>query len=1292
MTSLIVNADQTTSWGTSTDKFPATVTELPGGIYHIVSASTVEEEDRVDVYTDGTMAHVVHDESSYDNYVMDKNASGASATAFAETEDETKFFGGVELSNGHWKYFASINGVYHFGVTLALQAGNNISNGGAIFDVTIGGAKSTFRVTSAAANVGAFATVEAFDLTVTTFTGDNGDLTIGKTASGELVFAKLDGTELVGAILDGDVLTVKDADTTETRKTDEGVFVTSSTITYTLASIARTYTVGAGTMETPLFHELTGNSGTYNTQVGADGHLWATFRSPIGGVLHITETIRVPEGSSSGDDTYITIFKASATTNYAAYSGATNGVVLNEDDGYTAIDSTLDIEPNVTYVIKLGSYKDYAKDYTYTGSLMAGETEEMEWEFTPNTLETYTGSLGTLNIEKKTNTIKNITLDGEPVVGYTLTGNTLTIVTKTPDLLDPSDISVTTKTTTLTLDATTGTYEADINSTVDHPFTTLTESSTGLTEAVGSDGSLWATFTPSRNGIINLEETAQCASYTYLIVYQTEYTDAAGVTHTATVDDLKGTSTSNPFYLTYVYVSSYTTDPAIHDLVVLAGKTYVIRACASSVTSENIFYSGYTLTSGVEGFTFSFTAYDVESYTGAEGDLKLFSQDGSFCNASINGVGIASADYDEDAGTLTILGAPTFDFTTDPANPTKTSTDTVYTLDAANHTYVKTTTTNTVSIFKTLTDGMTYTGVAGPDGNIWGKFTAPNDGFIDVVEPAYAGVDSQISIYEEAPAMSNYGAGKTKGTYLKEYADGQVSSGNEKIMNFAVTAGTTYIIKYGGYSDNSKFPGGTSTSSNAGKTFSIKFNYRATVTRTFTGDEGDIVLKTNGSTIAALSINGATKTASNYVYNAEEDTLSSIGTSAFDLTTNPLDPVETRTDKKYTLDADALTYTVEDTVITNHLFSEIEAGVAFNGTTGRDGSYYATYTATESGVIQIKDTALANTSDYIIVYEALSNTTAADYKGTYKSASTNKNSFVGYTSISSANGVTSKFEVEAGHTYVIKVCSSSTASYAPGQVAAAAYQNKAGSILLSFTPYVTVTAAGDDGELVVTTLNGAKKSITLGGTELEGATLSADGKTITVKAAPYIDYAGEEPMSVSVTTTYTLSEDGTTYEIETTRDAQPLVIHADATGTFTTITPGNGLGVLIFVAPADGTYTITALMDGVDSRLGVYTDDTFTTLVSGTSAVDGVTGYARAESVTFTATAGTTYYVKTGYWLTSSSDGFSNPLTKEDSTYAGKTVTFTITAGGSSTGGGSSSGGGYYDDDDDYWDDYDWWD
>ena len=47
MNNLIINSDKTTSWGTSTDKFAATYTDMGGGLYKIQSASTVADEDYV---------------------------------------------------------------------------------------------------------------------------------------------------------------------------------------------------------------------------------------------------------------------------------------------------------------------------------------------------------------------------------------------------------------------------------------------------------------------------------------------------------------------------------------------------------------------------------------------------------------------------------------------------------------------------------------------------------------------------------------------------------------------------------------------------------------------------------------------------------------------------------------------------------------------------------------------------------------------------------------------------------------------------------------------------------------------------------------------------------------------------------------------------------------------------------------------------------------------------------------------------------------------------------------------
>ena len=296
MNNLIINSDKTTSWGTSSDKYAATYTDLGGGLYKIQSASTVADEDYVEVITDGTLAYVLHDKTSNDYYVMDKAALGSATIAFCETDDEENFFGGIEVSAGHWKYFACIGGTYAFNVTITMQAGTNINAGGAIFDYGTGASKSSWKVTVGAVTATSFATIAQTNFTSTDYvaapgTDGHGTLTIGTDDDG-LVFATLNGVALPGATLsaDGTVLSVPNASapTSVDTKDPAGPMVVTPTTTYTLAKIALTYTEGEGTTKTlssKTIDAICRNLSTADTD--HSGNVWVVYTATESGVLDI---------------------------------------------------------------------------------------------------------------------------------------------------------------------------------------------------------------------------------------------------------------------------------------------------------------------------------------------------------------------------------------------------------------------------------------------------------------------------------------------------------------------------------------------------------------------------------------------------------------------------------------------------------------------------------------------------------------------------------------------------------------------------------------------------------------------------------------------------------------------------------------------------------------------------------------------------------------------------------------------------------------------------------------------
>ena len=153
-------------------------------------------------------------------------------------------------------------------------------------------------------------------------------------------------------------------------------------------------------------------------------------------------------------------------------------------------------------------------------------------------------------------------------------------------------------------------------------------------------------------------------------------------------------------------------------------------------------------------------------------------------------------------------------------------------------------------LFQTLDATTTsFTGTVGSDGNLWGKFTAPDDGFISVEETKMCSSDGYIAIYE-----SNASA-FTSGNALQKNDDDGTLYRAGKLTNVPVQAGHTYIIKGGSYYDKDKVPGQTG-SSYAGGTETISFSYTSYSYQTFTGDEGDLIKKSMGNTYISATLDG----------------------------------------------------------------------------------------------------------------------------------------------------------------------------------------------------------------------------------------------------------------------------------------------------------------------------------------------------------------------------------------------------------------------------------------------------
>ena len=1241
MNNLIINADKTTSWGTSTDKFPATYTDMGGGVYMIKSTAAVADEDYVEVITDGTMAYVMHDKEAYDYYVMDKAALGSAVIAFAETEDETKFFGGIEVTAGHWKYFACINGTYSFGATITMQAGTNINAGGAIFDYGTGANKTSWKVTSGAVAATSFATIEQTNFTATTYTGDHGELVIGTDTDG-LVFAKLNGVTLDGATLsaDGSVLSVPNGSTATSIDTADpaGPMMVLPTTTYTLAKIALTYTQGEGTMRTPLFETISGETGTYTAATDNSGNVWVVYVATESGTLEVTET------AGEVADSYLQIFDSTAP-NYTSNSNA-----LDYDDNGTTTGVSVEavVIAGHAYVIKLGSWYSRSTNYDGTSASYADQEEEFEWTFTAFTHDVYTGDEGDLDLMMSGSTLMSVTLGGVQVDEFAKLGNILTTESSVTDLSNPADIFITTTTKTYTLDPTTSTYTLTSTPIDTHPFHAFAETDTTYSGVTANDGNMWASFTPSKAGMMTIEGSTSSSNSVYLQIF--EFDPATG---------LSGLVSGGAKRLVYKTAYSGSANATVS---VRAGVTYIIK---QGVYSGLDLLPGDTVSStsyiGVpETIDFSFVDYVIETFTGAEGDLVIATKDGQYKSATLDGTPIeGKASYDMTNGIYTAIGTQTLDDTTDPDDPVLNSTDDVYTLDLVNMTYTKVSQATTRHVLNVLTDTSTgLSGYTGEDGNLWAIFTPTTDGLISIDETVQAtngsgSNDTLLAVYEKTSTSTwadfvNYSSSYNSQQALNyTFQSAGCDNGyNPVYVHFMpVQGGHTYIIKIGAYAGNSITIGGqlaASSAGYAGQPEAFSFSFGQIITNTYTNDSGSpLTVKTvNGQLYSATLGTTAITTGE---LSEDGKVLTVRGATPTLNNSNPLDPVGTYTNTLYYLDGDALTYETDTDTEEVHYFQTIQpTDTSFTGTVGADGNLWGVFTAPEDGAITVEETTSTSGDGYIAVYES----TAAAFTSsntTYKADSGAK--------LSGAGKLTA-VPVQKGHTYVIKAGNYYDKDKVIGGTGSS-YTGKTETVAFTYTGYTYNTYTGDEGDLVQKYFGDSYLSATLDGANFT-ATPNDDQSVYTLKTSSFDSAA----MTYTTNTkTYTLGEG--TYEVATASETVNLVADswtAGNSGTYETL--DNGSVIIAFTPTADGTYTFN--LDGVvgtDVKFGLYAANFNDTGFSGSPLVVKDAGSGGAgETFTYACTAGTTYYIRATYKFTD----WSKSITSMTSTFGGNELTIAV--------------------------------
>lgn len=1236
MNSLVINTDKTTSWGTSTDKFPATYTDLGGGVTLIKSTAEVADKDYVEIITDNNMAYVLHNKDAMDYYVMDKSALGSAKIAFAETTDEETFFGGIEATPGHWKYFACIDGTYHFGVTITIQAGTNINAGGAIFDYGSGSSKKSYKVTLAAPAATGFAKIEQINFTLETYTGDHGELAIGTDDDG-LVFATLNGVAQADAMLsaDGTTLSVPNgsAATSYDMANPAGPSKVVPTTTYTLAKIAHTYTEGEGTSLIPLFEEATGLSGTHTGETDAGGHLWVWFTAPVDGKITITEDIPTSYVSTSSyASDYLVIYDTSTTPldGYDEYYSTS----LDYDSGYGDAEiSNCTVEAGHTYVVRLGASTDNSKDWTGTGSSYADETVAVSWVFTPFTLETYTGELGNIDIIKDGTTTIGVKINGTKVSSYTQTTSGLSTISKTLDTSDPTDPVYTVTTTTITLDATNGTYTANAVADVTHPFHALAETDTTYTGVTGADGNLWLTFTPSKDGSIEVTETAMGLGDSYISVY--EYDPTVGI---AGLKDSGGTKklASDDNSMSCGVSASVS---------VKGGVTYVIKLgdwnSRNLIIGESTSYSEDVGCS--ETISFVFHDYSVKTYAGSDGDLVLTTKEGEIMSATLNGNPVAGhTAYDEANGIFSIKGQQTLD-NTDPANPVLTSTDTVFTLDNDALTYAKTTEAGSEPVYKELTESSTVvSGYVGEDGNLWATFSPTHDGLLTVDETLSTSSDGYIAIYEANGTSYVSSNAKSKADYYGTY------SGGGKITDFSITAGKTYVIKAGAYNDRDKLVGDTG-SSNAGKAETFTFSFKAIYTNVYTCDGADdLTIKIMDGEVYTTPTLGTTPLNGVLAPNGKSYTVAGQITNVN--ASNPMDPVETRTTTTYYLDNDAMTYEASEETGDVHLFQTLSpTDTSLSFIVGKDGNLWATFTAPDDGTITVDETKTTSSDNYLQVFES----TATAFKSTTKAEEGNvaHNDFGG---TASGGGKVTNIDVKAGKTYVIKAGAYADRDAVPGDGTTSSSAGKTETISFTYKGFTHETFTGSEGNLVKNYFEGTYRNATLNG-ETFNATPNTDKTVYTAKSATF------DPATFITTTTtktYTLGEG--TYEVDA-QSTEAALLSASVTGGCTATYTNNANGsVIIAITPTvSGEYTFNVgAVTGKDIKIGLYSEDDLSEKGFGDALDTADVGYSNAgETITYELEAGKTYYLKASIYA-----DFSRALTDVGSKNTGIDFTIEIVA------------------------------
>ena len=1157
-TTLMVNEDMTTSWDTDNTHHPAKYEIMPNGVYHIYSDDSVASDDKVDVYTDGTMAYVTHDAAEKDAFIVDKMAEYQAANAMAKKADGSLIIGSVAVGS-KVKFFRVMNNVYEFNIKVEVGYGDSIEAAGAIFDVVVGSNSSTYRVVTAGSSAsGAIAIIEDYTVIRSTYHGASGDLVIARNGE-EIVYVTLDGQDidLENVVVDEDGnITIKDGQRTLDNSDPSHMIWVYGATKYTLDEANHAYAAEDATSNEDVFQALDLSVTQMSVVLGGDGNLWATFTPAVGGFLSINIVVGVDYYSYGGYyDDHITIFRADA----ASYTNTSDALISKYGSSTIGSPSltNFEVQAGVSYVIKVGSWDDRSKALGDTGSSFAGETLTIGYSYAAFDVDTYNGAEGALVIESYNGAFRSAVLNGQALEHVSKNGNVITASAMVMDFdTDPNDPKKVTTTITITLDPANNTYvlESDVSS--ESVFHVLTEADSGTiySTVVGDDGNLWAAFSPVSSGYITVDETTSTSSDGYIAIY--ESTAASFVSTNAVASGDYGGTASGGGKITN-YMAS-------------AGKTYIIKAGNYYDRNRDLGDTGSQYSGATEAIKFEFSSILTQTFNDENGanPIVLSTENGEFRGATLNGEDIPNATYtDNGDGTVTIvsLGNATID-NTDPTNPTRSSTDSTYTLDIAAGTYTVNSVSNSGPVYADIVNASeSVSQVVAGDGNLWARFTPSADGYVTIEETVSTSTDGYLALYESTAASY------TTTNALRAEDSGAKLSGAGKITDYLVTAGTTYVIKAGNYYDRNKLIG-DSGSNFEGKLETISFNFNAIVTKTYSGDAGDLVITTAGSSFVSVTLNGGAL--SKYAYD-DDGNLVVYGTATID-NSDRTDPKKTSTDTIYVLDDVNNTYVANIETRTISVFTEVTGNSGdYSQLVGEDGNLWLRFVAPSDGEVTVEELGgLGSVDTYLAIYAG----DAVAYTDTYS----NKNSLVhaddGY---SGALEKIEDFQVTAGQTYIIKA-----GAYGDiGKVVGSTGSTNAGkteSVRFSFAAYDTQVYTCDGAaDLSITKKGDELVNARLGDQALENASLDENGNLV-VNLGIIQDENGN---SVEAKYVFTLNDDNTYTSEKVTNalvESDDYTIaqgatygftYDEAAGTYTSSNAGQG--------SSSATMTITVNSDGV---------------------------------------------------------------------------------------------------------------